>query len=977
MTASYWPFLDLLRELLAWSPEEDEAARAGWLVAALRELVNQGDLSETRFDEVGPLLGHLFSVRFGNEWDERLKSAGPEEMKHRTFLAIRDFFLALCRRQPVILVLEDLHWADSLSLDLISLLMEAVTIAPLFLLCVYRPEREHKCWRLGTIAAQKCAERYTEISLRELSAGQSRRLIESLLSIDNLPPSVKEAILQKSGGNPFFVEEVVRSLIASGMVYQEGDAWKAREGIEKVTVPESIQSVILSRVDRLEQNLKRVLQSAAVIGRLFRRRLLEHTTREATALERDLWELEEQALIYQERAVPEEEYSFTHVLMQETIYQNILRPRRAVFHQRVAEAIEALYQEGLDEYYEQLAYHYERSSADEKAVEYLLKAGEKARRAYLNDEAIGYFQRALERLDMSALGRARKDWRLEAIRGLGQVYYEGTRSVVEAEEYLRQAIALGREIGLAPRELAPLYFRLGHWLLFRGPFDEMLRVGEEGLALLGTDTQSAEAALLNVIIGCAHGRLGHREEAREFHLRNAQFVRDLPYSSEEIRSVYGILAETYYYEERNFEEAMGWLHVLERRAQEHHDLRALGIVHHTAAGFSESRGDQSGRMAHLQQGLELYTKTGDAKHESWIWGQLGQTFLELGDLQKAEEHLQRAFEKEDLAPRGVMAACYRASGTISLCMGSADRARGVVQRSVQVFREIGFDVAEADAMGCLGHMHLALGERQEALQQFQAAMARVGRLFPAALSGLESAYGDPEAFRDFCRRFQAEYPATDDARYSRWVQWFLEPTAPCAFAEHRIDDRFAAPPSQSWSWQDPFGDCSYTIQQGLEIKAANGRDLWWLNLSAPRLLRPAAGDLAVETVCLPASSDKLAVGGLLLWKDERNYLRLDRGEWGPYEISFHGCIDKQDLRIGRGRLPAERIFLRLERLNGHLNALCSADGAEWFTAGQVEFPVEDPVEVGLHAIGTIDRTIYPGAYPEGTAIRFERFDLWG
>jgi class 3 adenylate cyclase len=551
MTASYWPFLDIFREYFAWDPEANEAARAGHMVAMLRELVTRGDLSEGRFDEMGPLLGHLLSVRFGNDWDDRLKNAGPEQIKHQTFMAIRDFFMALSRRQPLLLLLEDLHWADTLSLDLISLLMETLTIAPILLLCVYRPEREHKCWHLATIASRKCADRYTEISLRELSSSQSRRLIESLLSIENLPAGVKDTILEKSGGNPFFVEEVIRSLIDSGMVYREGVAWRAREEIASVTVPESIQSVILTRVDRLEQELKHVLQSAAVIGRLFQRRLLGQVTRKEQELERMLWALEDLQLIYQEQAVPEERYSFKHILTQETVYQNILRRRRTAFHQLVAEAMETLYNQSLEPYYEQLAYHYERSGADEKAVEYLLKAGDKARRAYLSEEAIGYFQRVLERLDRSALGEARKDWRLDAIRGLGQVYFDGTRGMAEAEEYLRQAIALGREIGLAPRELAPLYFRLGHWLMMRGPVDEMLRVGEEGLSLLGTDTQSAAAALMNTIVGCAHGILGHDETSLEFHRRNAQFVQNVPYSSEEMRGPYIIVAEMYFYEDRN------------------------------------------------------------------------------------------------------------------------------------------------------------------------------------------------------------------------------------------------------------------------------------------------------------------------------------------------------------------------------------------------------------------------------------------
>jgi tetratricopeptide (TPR) repeat protein len=421
---------------------------------------------------------------------------------------------------------------------------------------------------------------------------------------------------------------------------------------------------------------------------------------------------------------------------------------------------------------------------------------------------------------------------------------------------------------------------------------------------------------------------------------------------------------------------MSWLQALERRAQEHHDVRALAAMHHTVAEFSESQGDLSACVAHRQRALELFAKTGDAKHESWIWGQLGLTFLELGDLQRAQDHLKRAFEMEDQAPRDLVAYCYRASGTISRCLGSADQARDAVERSIQLSREIGRHVLEADVIGSLGHIHLALGERQEALQRFQEAMARVGRPFGSVLNGLEVAYADPEAFRAFCHRFQAEHPTTDKGRYARWVQWFLEPAEPFTFLELRIDDRFIAQPSVAWSWLDPFGDCSSSMQQGLEIEAANGRDLSDLNLSVPRLLRAAADDFAVQTVCLPASDEKPAIGGLLLWMNAENYLRLDRGTRGPHEISFQGCLANQDVIIGRGRLPSERVFLRLERRGSRVNALCSADGESWFTVGHTEFPAEDPVQVGMHAIGAIDRTIYPGAYPDGTAIRFESFQLW-
>jgi hypothetical protein len=132
----------------------------------------------------------------------------------------------------------------------------------------------------------------------------------------------------------------------------------------------------------------------------------------------------------------------------------------------------------------------------------------------------------------------------------------------------------------------------------------------------------------------------------------------------------------------------------------------------------------------------------------------------------------------------------------------------------------------------------------------------------------------------------------------------------------------------------------------------------------------------VQAICRPVSEKTPAIGGFLLWRDKQNYLRLERGVKGPHELSFHGWLANEAAIIGRGRLPAERLFLRLERLGPQVRALCSADGQRWFTVGHVEFPIEQPVEIGLHAIGNINRLIYPGAYLEGTAIRFKSFQMW-
>jgi regulation of enolase protein 1 (concanavalin A-like superfamily) len=156
-----------------------------------------------------------------------------------------------------------------------------------------------------------------------------------------------------------------------------------------------------------------------------------------------------------------------------------------------------------------------------------------------------------------------------------------------------------------------------------------------------------------------------------------------------------------------------------------------------------------------------------------------------------------------------------------------------------------------------------------------------------------------------------------------------------------------------------------------------------VNLSAPRMLRPASGDWAIQAHCAPVSADRPAIGGLVLWMDKENYLRLDRGATGERDLYFGGSLANRDVLIGRGRLSHKdakegtgSTFLRLERIGDRVQAFGSTDGENWFTVGVVTFPVKDPVQVGVHAIGKIDRAVYRGAYPDGTAIRFKTFQMW-
>ena len=174
---------------------------------------------------MGPLFGTLLSVTFADEWDSRLSHAGPEQIRYQTLQAVQDLLIAVARRRPLVLVLEDLHWADDLSIDLISLLMDRLAEAPMLLICVYRPERDHRCWQIASIASRKCSDRFAEIRLRELTTLQSSALVSSLLRQEALPVGVKEDILARAQGNPFFIEEIVHSLIGQGRITRDGTTW--------------------------------------------------------------------------------------------------------------------------------------------------------------------------------------------------------------------------------------------------------------------------------------------------------------------------------------------------------------------------------------------------------------------------------------------------------------------------------------------------------------------------------------------------------------------------------------------------------------------------------------------------------------------------------------------------------------------------------------------------------------------------------
>ena len=321
-----------------------------------------------------------------------------EALKREMYEAVLQVWRQMAAQEAIVMVFDDLHWADPASVDLLIHLFQLVDDSPILYICAMRPERQSPGWKIKQAAESNYPHRYTEIGLTPLTSEESDALVDNLLHISDLPPYIHQLILEKTDGNPFFVEEVVRTLIDSGTIVQDEDGkhWHAVSDIRDIAIPDSLQALLLARIDRLEKNARYTLQLASVIGRTFYYHVLQVVSDAAAELDKHLNSLQQFDLIREAARVPELEYVFRHELTREAAYNSILRRRCRIFHRWVAEAMETLYADRLQEQAHRLAYHFHQAGSDEPALKYYAMAGDAAARMYANAEATMHYSSAID-----------------------------------------------------------------------------------------------------------------------------------------------------------------------------------------------------------------------------------------------------------------------------------------------------------------------------------------------------------------------------------------------------------------------------------------------------------------------------------------------------------------------------------------------------------------------------------------------------
>ena len=377
----YYPLTNLLARAFQ--------IREGDNTDEIREKVNSG-VEELLWDkpEAKKYFGGLFSFS-----DAEMDEMSPEHWRKQLKKSAHQLLEALASRAPTVIVFEDLHWADGAFIELLHFLLEN-TQRPVLFICICRTSFN----LLSKEESNSLVWPHYKIEIHDLSWDHTKSMLQSLLDSPTLPDELRYFIKQKVEGNPFYLEEVVNTLIETGALKSGSGGWRFKQSLTLASIPPTIQGVLTARVDRLGKEVKRVLQEAAVIGRAFYYEVLARVTELSTTVDDCLLSLENLDLIRARSREPDLEYIFKHALTQEVVYNGLLKEERLEIHARIGSVIEKLFENRLPDFYETLAFHFYRSKRIPKALEYLTKAGKKNLIRYAVEEAHQHYRMAFDLL---------------------------------------------------------------------------------------------------------------------------------------------------------------------------------------------------------------------------------------------------------------------------------------------------------------------------------------------------------------------------------------------------------------------------------------------------------------------------------------------------------------------------------------------------------------------------------------------------
>ena len=749
---SFWMINQLLLADLGLS----DGASQVKIKAALRKRL--WDLfEEEKATRILPFLTHLLGLSQEGIDAKLIEHMDGESIKLQTMIYLAEYFERIAEMCPTILVLEDLHWADPSSLETLTHLLPLTDRVPLTFALLMRIDPDHGSWELKSTVQKELPHRLTEIHLHRLGSRESQMLVEQLLRPDVIPEDLRKLILLRADGNPFYLEEVVRHLLESELVIEQNGQWIVSESITEVGLPETLQGVLLARIDRLEEDVRDTLQMASVIGKSFLFKLLQAIAEAESELELHLTQLQRADLVWEKVRLPDLEYIFKHSLTQEAAYNSLLIERRRTFHLKVGESMEELFSDRIEDFLGLLAYHFESAGSLEKAGDFLVRAGDKAFKEAASKETIDYFTRArkiYEKLDDQVKIGQLENW-------LGNIHWiVGDRHT--ATEYLSRSLSTLESSG-DTIEHAWVIYDISRMHMLASEYDKAIDWGEQALSLsekLGAEEVQAE--VLNNL-GCSRISIGRIEKGLNDLQESLRLSLELGFSDSASRGYYNLgeqlIAIGRYKEARaNYElyhdhalragvykgidEALAilrlaqldwlqgrWGAALDRIPKFEEEL--IGVMNvwaHSMIGMMNNDLGQAEKVCNDLENLLAVAVSADELQTTVPYlGQLARAYADLGRDEETARTIQQLIDLIDGNPyfdhastTSLLFSCqwFAAQSDVS----SLEKCKGSVYRLESLYKQLEFPEPKAALEEGRGYLALAQDQPEQATEHFRKAV---------------------------------------------------------------------------------------------------------------------------------------------------------------------------------------------------------------------------------------------------------------
>jgi len=719
----YFLLIDFLNRV--FDIEEGDAADT------VRNKIESGirDLLGNR-EDVLPYIGSLFSVQYSG-----MNEISPELWKSCLQKAVHEIISGLARKRPTVICLEDLHWVDPSSVELLQYVMTYFRPTVL-LLCIHRPP-------FSFFSRHEPSDErkiYHELKLKDFSPSDAETMVGSLLKTETIPTELKTFIQDKIEGNPFYLEEVVNSLIESEMLRRDDGFWTVTGPITHVDIPSTLQGVISARLDRLDNMSKRVLQEASVMGRAFIYNILKRITELEEHLDESLRRLETFELIRLRARKPDEEYIFKHALTQEVIYKSLLRKKRRAIHERIAFVIEDLFADRLSEFYEILAFHFTEGQSLFKALDYLIKSGEKSFGRYSLGEAHQYYKEAFELLSNGSIPKDKQERLIIALLNKWAMVYNQRGDYGRLIDLLKDHECLAETVD--DKEQTGLFYGwLGWALRQREKLNESYQYLKKSLAI-GEEINSHK------VIGYASAwltqtcsDLGLLEEAIIYG-ESAQEMSELLESDQLFFQfcMFGLGLAHYFRGQKKKADEVG--EILLNYGKDKSDIRSTAMGHNIVGLGNLTAGEFSAATGCFHEAIRISL---DPMISCLSMFLLGMSYLSDNRLQEAEATFEEVIKfNDDFGLEAIGTSAEALQGIVFIARGKLGRGVKMTENTKQIWLENGSKYRYATLEYLLGNLYLKiiLGDGRNKLSFLSKNIAFFIRSVPVAAGKAEAHFNN-------------------------------------------------------------------------------------------------------------------------------------------------------------------------------------------------------------------------------------------